>query len=683
MKFLGAAIMVKNEQDRIVRTVSTCVKVIEHLVVLDTGSTDNTINNIKNYCNKINLPLKLVESPFENFSKSRNVLMRACDGVCEFMLLLDANDEIKNPNSILGFLKNMEDKKEFVMFTCKYHWINMSQRKGNDANYDKPGIIRTGVGLEYKYPTHEYLVIPKGKSEHPGLLQTDYEIFQDRLKDKSSKPRFKHDVEILRKFIAEEGEQLRAYRFLCQSHSALEDWENLYNDSAKFVVFVETKCNKNKFDIQIYYAYLYFAQSSYHMKKSHEHYAKYFLKAYNHSCLLVGRAEPIYELSVAHFCDGRYEKALEWIEKCCKIPTPSPDKLRYVPEINMSVYERIRWYLYSELLLLNGEYDKYIEINKMLKEKKLYSHKNDIINKKIKLEYVKKEVLEKLKKKGIDLVKLQENMKTKNEYSEMLEKHIQQQIKSNKQRKTHMELIENNNGSELVILISFRDRDEQLEKLFNYLEGYFKFLKLKYHIFVLYQVDDGDFNKGILYNTGVKEVIKIMKNKGVDKYHFCFHDVDIYPVKGTNYFRPEENLVEHLYGYQFCLGGVFTMLPETFMSVNGFSNRYFGWGFEDNDFMRRFLKKDIEVSRLYFYPRFNGECFREMDEDKEAPGKKMLLPQTKVNQYIFEENKAYQVDGINQIRYDIGDDVSVMENEKYTIIGINVENICKKYIKVI
>jgi hypothetical protein len=49
--------------------------------------------------------------------------------------------------------------------------------------------------------------------------------------------------------------------------------------------------------------------------------------------------------------------------------------------------------------------------------------------------------------------------------------------------------------------------------------------------------------------------------------------------------------------YDFLVGGVLAVRPQSFITLNGYSNRYFNWGGEDDDMGLRMLAKDICVQR--------------------------------------------------------------------------------------
>ena len=59
-----------------------------------------------------------------------------------------------------------------------------------------------------------------------------------------------------------------------------------------------------------------------------------------------------------------------------------------------------------------------------------------------------------------------------------------------------------------------------------------------------------------------------------------------------SYFIPSKGSVRHLaspeyhpkYSYPTFLGGILLLRVEDFLAVNGMSNRYWGWGMEDDEF---------------------------------------------------------------------------------------------------
>ena len=49
--------------------------------------------------------------------------------------------------------------------------------------------------------------------------------------------------------------------------------------------------------------------------------------------------------------------------------------------------------------------------------------------------------------------------------------------------------------------------------------------------------------------------------------------------------------------YEDYFGGVFAISTEHFQLINGFSNRFWGWGSEDTDVRDRILRKGLKITR--------------------------------------------------------------------------------------
>ena len=95
-----AALMVRNEAHTIAQTLASLRNFADALVLLDTGSTDNTIALANEFCNEKRWPASVFEQKFEpfDFSKARNRLLEHCGAVrdSEFIFLADAHDCVHN-----------------------------------------------------------------------------------------------------------------------------------------------------------------------------------------------------------------------------------------------------------------------------------------------------------------------------------------------------------------------------------------------------------------------------------------------------------------------------------------------------------------------------------------------------------------------------------------------------------
>ena len=96
MFLICAAIMMKDEENTIIKTLSSIINNVDHVVILDTGSQDKSVSLAKSYCESKGVPLKLETMKWVDFSTNRNHLLKMCEGVAEYSILLDCNDEAKN-----------------------------------------------------------------------------------------------------------------------------------------------------------------------------------------------------------------------------------------------------------------------------------------------------------------------------------------------------------------------------------------------------------------------------------------------------------------------------------------------------------------------------------------------------------------------------------------------------------
>jgi hypothetical protein len=156
----------------------------------------------------------------------------------------------------------------------------------------------------------------------------------------------------------------------------------------------------------------------------------------------------------------------------------------------------------------------------------------------------------------------------------------------------------------VVFLVTFtRNRVDNLALFLLNMHSYLRRVALKftYKIVVVEQLahERTLFNKGRLYNAAAKFLIDQAVHEHEQIDCIVLHDVDLAPsadpkVLGeygdyrcrqwpwhlSRQVRHMSDNRDHVY-FKFLTGGVLSMQLEHFKLVNGYSNRYFGWGAED------------------------------------------------------------------------------------------------------
>lgn len=154
-----------------------------------------------------------------------------------------------------------------------------------------------------------------------------------------------------------------------------------------------------------------------------------------------------------------------------------------------------------------------------------------------------------------------------------------------------------------AIIIPFRDLgDGERTKQFDILSERIHKICIKnnqnYKIIIVNQNDNQLFNRAQLINAAVN-IIK-------DECHYLIlHDVDNIPITDDNVYKYRKftgNICGIIDGKHFTnqddhFGDVVFFKKEDFFAINGFSNLYWGWGFECSNTPLRLKNKEIVFKR--------------------------------------------------------------------------------------
>ncbi|XP_064086364.1 beta-1,4-galactosyltransferase 1-like [Macrobrachium nipponense] len=155
---------------------------------------------------------------------------------------------------------------------------------------------------------------------------------------------------------------------------------------------------------------------------------------------------------------------------------------------------------------------------------------------------------------------------------------------------------------QVTIVVPYRNRSQQLRQFLTYMHPYLIRQQLDYRIVVVEQSNVTTFNRAKLFNIGFVESLKMAT---VDC--FVFHDVDLLPQNDMNIYACTHH-PRHMYSaldkfryhlpYRNLFGGAIAVQRVHFSAVNGFANRYYGWGGEDDDFYSRIERKGLTIIRF-------------------------------------------------------------------------------------
>lgn len=150
----------------------------------------------------------------------------------------------------------------------------------------------------------------------------------------------------------------------------------------------------------------------------------------------------------------------------------------------------------------------------------------------------------------------------------------------------------------LAVIVPFRDRFEELLQFAPHIHNFLNSQKIRHIIYIINQVDKLRFNRASLINVG-----HLISRKECD--YLAMHDVDLLPLNPQLSYAYPENGPFHVaspelhpkYHYSTFVGGILLLTKEQFESLNGLSNRYWGWGLEDDEFFARIRDSKMNVSR--------------------------------------------------------------------------------------
>jgi glycosyltransferase involved in cell wall biosynthesis len=307
MVHIGLLMMLKNEQKRLQVTLDSLIDdqkqcKVDSIMVYDTGSTDNTLDILSEFCKTHRVKNHIKHGKFEDFSSSRNVALRFADQFAEvdFILMLDCNDEYRG--DVRPFCETVP--KEQVAWLVEQCWWS-----GVVTRYYNIRLIRPRVGWKYRGVVHEYITRDNPEELIRDKVTSSVQLFQDRTQDddKTGK-RFSRDKKLLLREYRRDKDP-RTVFYLAQTYLCLNEKDlalKYYIERSKMLGFYEERYHS------------FHAAGKLLMEKGMtERAIFYFLSAIE----ITPRVEPLLEL-VKYYRDRNFWLATQFAKSACSLPDP-------------------------------------------------------------------------------------------------------------------------------------------------------------------------------------------------------------------------------------------------------------------------------------------------------------------------------------------------------------------------
>ena len=300
-------LMIKNESKIIERCLSSLLNVVDALTILDTGSTDNTVELCNNFLSKCGKPYKVSVEPFKNFGYNRTLSFRNARQLCEelkwdldttYGLTIDAD-------MVLMFSDAFRD---FKMTKSGYMLI----QENGSLKYDNTRLMKLKEDWNCIGSTHEYW----GGSGEKERIDENLMYIIDKNDGGCKSDKFERDIRLLTEDLETNPRNERTHFYLARSYHCLGQDE-------KAIEMYKKRIELGGFDEEVWYSY-YMIARCYEGLKDIENMECWAIKAYKYR---PHRAEPLYYLTKYFRIHSEQFKAYHYFLKGKDIRYPSNDIL--------------------------------------------------------------------------------------------------------------------------------------------------------------------------------------------------------------------------------------------------------------------------------------------------------------------------------------------------------------------
>ena len=298
-------IMVKDAGPQFESMLQENMSLIDRWTILDTGSTDGTLDVIQ----RLLVGKKkghLYQEPFLNFRDSRNRCLDLAGKTCKFNLMLDDTYVVRgNLRKFLNTVRGDQFADSYSLFI-----------KSSDSQYASNRVTKSQSDLRYIFRIHE-VITDKGNINV--IVPESDAYIEDRrfpYMEQRTMQRKEMDLRFLYEEIEENPMEPRTYYYLGQTYNLLDQYDKAFSFFLKRCEFTNSGFIQERVDAAFEAARL----ANFKLNKPWEECLALYEKAYH---IDPSRPDSIYFIGLHYYMKGDMKTAFSYFERAFKLGFPS------------------------------------------------------------------------------------------------------------------------------------------------------------------------------------------------------------------------------------------------------------------------------------------------------------------------------------------------------------------------
>ncbi|MCX6155058.1 MAG: glycosyltransferase [Candidatus Kapabacteria bacterium] len=230
---LSVCIIAKNEENNLRDCLESVRTIAEEIILVDTGSTDSTIEIAREY------GAKIIESPWcDDFSYSRNISIE--NASCKYILIIDADERLINPDLLIEAITN--SKQEIGAWLIEV--CSEARRADGGTDKFKTSLLRLFINhpeVRFSGIIHEQIIEPlisigkKIENTQIQFFHLGYSLTIEQMRKKNER-----NLHLLQKALLKQPANAHNLYHLSKTYLALGDLKNAAINIEKSIKFANT-----------------------------------------------------------------------------------------------------------------------------------------------------------------------------------------------------------------------------------------------------------------------------------------------------------------------------------------------------------------------------------------------------------------------------------------------------------